>query len=514
MNARVHADGPALTAARGRFAGRAWLVDLGCLAAGVSLVLAFAPFGVFPLAVVAPAVLFLAWLHASPARAAWRGWLFGMGQLGVGVAWIQESFQFSQVSAPLAWLLTGLLVAYLALFSAAAGYLGVRLGGRSDARRLLLAWPALWVLAEWVRGWMLTGFTWLQLGYSQADSPLAGYLPIAGVYGTGWVVAVSAGLLLYAVRGGGRARWLGAGGAVALWVAGGLLVTYPWTRPAGDPLPVALIQGNVPQHLKWRREQRPRTLERYLSLTRRHPEARLIVWPETALPGFAHRFEPFLAALGEEVGAQGIGLILGAPEQDTATGRYYNAVMAVGDGGGTYRKRHLVPFGEFLPLKGLLGDVVDFMGIPMSDFSAGDRNAPPVLRVAGHTVGITICYEAAFGAEVLGALPESGLLVNVSNDAWFGDSLGPHQNLEITRVRALETGRPLLRATNTGITAIIGPDGRVQARVPQFEVATLAGEVRPMSGRTPYSFTGDLPTLIVLAALVAAPAVAGRRRPG
>ncbi len=491
--------------------------DLLALASGAALPLAFAPFGWYPLAVVAPALLFIAWGGASARRVLWRGWLFGLGMFGVGVSWVHESFQFSAVGPPLSVVLTvglvGLLALYPALTGAVDGSLGhSRMSTAARTRvRLLLVLPAAWVLVEWFRGWFLTGFTWLQLGYSQVDAPLGALLPVVGVYGVGAAVAVSAGLAALAVGERGRARvgWVSA--LAALWLGAGALAGVHWTAAAGEPLRVALIQGNLSQDIKWLPEQREPTLERYLGLTRAHWQADVVVWPETALPGFYAEFRPFLERLTGEARAHDTDLLIGVPMRAPHTERYYNSVVALGGRPSAYHKRHLVPFGEYLPLRPVLGGVVDLLAIPMSDFSPGPQRQP-LLEVAGYPVGVSVCYEAAFASEVMEALPQARLLVNVSNDAWFGDSLAPHQNLEIARARARESGRPLLRATNTGISAVIGPLGTVEARAPQFQAAVVTHEVTPMGGRTPYVRFGDYPTLIG-AVLALAAGVLLLRRP-
>nr|VFK28214.1 MAG: apolipoprotein N-acyltransferase [Candidatus Kentron sp. MB]VFK32375.1 MAG: apolipoprotein N-acyltransferase [Candidatus Kentron sp. MB]VFK75858.1 MAG: apolipoprotein N-acyltransferase [Candidatus Kentron sp. MB] len=505
------------------------------LGAGLLMPFAFAPFGVYGLTIVALALLFGSVAGVGPGRALWRGWLFGVAMFGVGVFWIHESFQFASVALPLALLLTGGLIGVLALYPGLFGVLAAWLWRRwvSDSRWPSVVWrgggallvlPAVWVVLEWVRGWLLSGFPWLQVGYAHIDSPLAGLAPVLGVYGISWAVAVSAGCLLLAVwllfPGGGRqgcrvgARVAGLAALVllvaGLWGGCVWLSERAWTSP-GRTLQVALIQGNVPQDRKWLASARLPTLRRYLSLTRRELGRDLVVWPETALPGLYGEFAGFVAGLRAEARAKGTDVLLGAPTL-RASGRYYNSVAALTAAGEAfYHKGHLVPFGEYLPMAGVLRGVVDFLQIPMSDFSPGGRRE--VLSAAGERVGVSVCYEASFGRDVLPLLPEATLLVNVSNDAWFGDSLGPHQNLQMARMRARESGRYLLRATNTGISALIDDKGEVQARAPQFEVAVVTGEVKGMSGITPYARYGDwMVALAAMAVLALAWVMGGLRR--
>ena len=484
--------------------------DIAVLIAGAALPLAFAPFGFWPLAPISVAVLFYVWLESPHSRALWRGWLYGVGMFGVGVSWVVESFQYGFAPLPIAVVLTGVFVAFLALFPAILGYLVRRFARGPRWVTLYLVLPAGWIVCEWVRASFLTGFTWLQLGYSQLDTPLAGLFPLVGVYGVGFGVALSAAVLV-GLRGMGRAWVCCALVVLGLWGASAVLRTTHWTQPGAQPLAVALVQGNIPQEIKWAPEQLKPTLDLYVAKTREHWAADLVVWPETALPGTLNRFELFLAALGDEARANATDLLLGVPEIDAASREYFNSVVSVGARSGRYRKYHLVPFGEYLPLKPVFQPIVDALGIPVSNFSHGPLEQP-LLEVAGQKVGVSICYEAAFGNEIIRALPQAALLVNVSNDAWFGDSIAPHQHLEIARARALETGRYMVRATNTGISAFIGPRGELLSRTEQFETMSLDATVFPMTGATWYVRLGDTPVLLSMLALLGVAALLARHR--
>jgi apolipoprotein N-acyltransferase len=294
------------------------------------------------------------------------------------------------------------------------------------------------------------------------------------------------------------------GAFAALWLAAGLLALVEWSEPAGRPITASLVQGNVPQNLKWRPEQRGLTIDLYTRLSREHwKTSDVVVWPETALPAYYHQAEEFLRGLANDANGNGADLVLGLPVMEGQEyGRYYNSVVRVGETPQFYHKNHLVPFGEYIPLKSALGGLLDILQVPMADFSRGGA-AQPLLDVAGHKTGVSICYEDAFGEEVIRGLPEAELLINVSNDAWFGDSLAPHQHLQMARLRAQETARPMLRATNNGVSALIDHRGRLLAVSPQFEVFVLKGEVQPRRGATPYVLTGNAPVLLwVLTGLV------------
>lgn len=477
--------------------------DFAALAAGATLPLAFAPFGLFPLAWLAPAALFLLWLEGSAARAAWRGFLFGLGMFGVGVSWVYVSLHnYGYMPVPLAGLATLLFVAGLALYPALLGYLQARFCDRARPLHVLLALPALWTLFEWWRGWFLTGFPWLNLGYSQPDTALAGFAPWTGVYGVSLACALAAGLLAQSWRSPEKflRRYLPA--LLAIFAGGWLAGRMEWTEPAGAPIEAALVQGNVPLALKWQPAYRKPILDRYRALSARAPQARLVVWPEAAIPARLDEVDPrYLTALQQEGMARGADLLIGVVE---GRGReHYNSVVVLGGNVTSYRKQHLVPFGEFLPLPGLFRWLLDSLHIPMSDFSTGPPDQPP-LTAAGQKIGVSVCYEDAFGEEVIRQLPGATLLVNVSEDAWFGDSFAPHQRLQMARLRALETGRPMLRAANTGPSAAIDHRGRVLARSPQFEAFVLRATVEPRQGTTPYVRWGNVPLVLSLGALLSA----------
>jgi apolipoprotein N-acyltransferase len=473
-------------------------------AAGALAVLAFAPFGWFPLAALSLATAYGLLAGQTPRRAFWVGWAYGIGLMGFGVFWIRISLnEFGNMAAWLAHLLTFLFVLGMGFYYGLAGWLVARLSARSAVAGALLVFPGVWVLAEWVRGWLFTGFPWLAVGYSQIDAPLAGYAPLAGVYGLSLAVALSGGLLWVAVVRSGRARAVAIAGLVLLWFAGLLIGRVEWTRPQGEPLRATVVQANVQQSLKWDPESRIPTLRAYVELTRASLDSDLIVWPETAVPDFLHQVRnAFITPLSEEVREAGAELVLGIPVLDLGTGDYYNGLIAIGSSEDLYFKRHLVPFGEFLPFKAWLGPLAEAFEVPMSDFSAGTA-ARPLLRVGPHRVGASICYEDAFPAEVAQAPPDAAYLINVSNDAWFGDSLAPHQHLEIARMRARENERALVRATNTGISAIMDHRGRVLGVVPAFERGVFTAAIQPRAGATPFARAGNGPVVLIALLMLA-----------
>ena len=472
--------------------------------AGLLAVFGFAPFGIFPLTVFSLAVLFTQWLRAENARtAAWIGWLFGFGLFGAGIGWIYIALHdYGEMPFILALLATALFAAFLALFPAAVGYAQARLQAPIWIR-LTLVMPALWALVEWLRGLIFTGFPWLTMGYSQvAASPLAGYAPLLGVYGVSLVVAVSAGLfsLLWVARWSkqGKVAWT----VVAmLWIVGVILHEVEWTQPQGEPIKVSLAQGNIPQDMKFREDMLVGTLETYRKLVQQS-DARLIILPETALPLPRREIpENYAAILHDHVRKNGGDIIIG--EFENEHGFYYNSVFTLGTAESqSYRKNHLVPFGEFIPLRPVLGWLINgVLNIPMGDLARGGIAQPP-LNVAGQKVAVNICYEDAFGEEIIRPLPAATLLVNVSNDAWYGNSHAAMQHNQLSQMRALETGRMMLRATNTGVTSIIGRSGRILQMLPQHEEGLLTGEVQGYVGSTPYVRWGNGMVLSFLAAML------------
>jgi apolipoprotein N-acyltransferase len=481
---------------------------LAAAAAGALSVAGFGDAGLFALPILALAALAWLWSCApSPARAAWLGLAFGAGHFLVGVSWVYVSLHdFGMMPAPLAALATLLFCLYLALFPAAVGALQALLRV-PPAARLLLAMPALWALSEWTRGGLFTGFPWLALGYSQVGGPLEGLFPVAGVYGASFAAALAAGALALAAARKPRGLAIAATAVAAVLAASQLALRAEWTRPDGAPVTVALLQGNVPQALKFVPGRFETTLETYAALAER-TRARLIVLPETAIPRFLHQVDPdYVERLAAIARRNGGDLLVGVPLRD-AEG-YYNAVVSLGTAPSQrYAKSHLVPFGEFVPPG--FGWIVHVLQIPMSDFSRGAAGARP-LAIAGQRVAPNVCYEDAFGEEIVRQLPEATLLVNVSNVAWFGDSLAPAQHLRISRARSLETGRYMLRATNTGVTAIVDDRGRVTARLPTFTEGVLEGTAQGRSGATPYVRTGNAGMLALAVLALAVAAALGRR---
>lgn len=481
-----------------------WAANLAVLAALVALLDACAARG------------------ASPRGLAGLGFAFGLGGFGAGLAWLYVSMHdYGGMPAPMAAAAVVLFAAYLALYPAAALGVWARWAAPRARGPRALALAGAWTAGELARGWVFTGFPWLALGYAQIDGPLDRIAPLAGVFGVSAGALLAAALLAAAIGPGtARARWLAATGLVVMLGTASLLPRAPGVRPAGPPLAVRLIQGNVAQDMKFRPD---RTLAAMQDYARRFVEGRatLTLLPETAWTVPWERTPaPVAAALAAHV-ARGHALAVGLPtvlppRSPGGEPRLANSVLMLragvpidpSDAGQRYDKHHLVPFGEFVP-PGLRW-FVDRMTIPLGDFA---RGAPvqPAFEVGGQRVAFNICYEDLFGEEIRRALPGpdgATVLANVSNLAWFGNSHALPQHLAISRMRSLETGRPMLRATNTGVTAAIDGEGRVLARLPVGVAGELDVVVQGTNGLTPFARLGHGP----LVALALAGLLVGARR--
>jgi apolipoprotein N-acyltransferase len=488
---------------------------LACaFALGAALNLAFAPFGWWPVAFFAPAGLFALIRGLPPRRAAWTGAWFGAGLFAFGTYWLYTCIHgFGLVPIWLTLLLQAALVAIMATYSALTCFFANRFWLKAGPTRDWLVLPGLWVLFEWLRGWLFSGFPWLAVGYSLIDSPLAGWAPLLGVYGTTWAAAyVGVALHVLLSQAVSPARRLCALAVLAaVFLVPVIAARHEWTHPTGPKFPVAAVQGAVSQDAKWQANNRDATIERYSELTAEAWGARLIVWPEAALPVLANDIPDYLHALQEAGRRHGADFAIGLVNHDTS-GHYFNGLLVMSDAGdGWYYKRHLVPFGEYFPVPAFVRSWMRLMSLPYDDMTPGTEDQP-ILSAAGQKLGLTICYEDAYGSAQLKVLRQATLLINVTNNAWYGDSSAPHQHLQIARTRALEAGRYLIRAANDGITAVIGPHGEIVARVPQFEEAVLKADVQPMTGLTPYARLGNYP--VVLGSCLLLGLAAWRRRRG
>lgn len=476
--------------------------DFCALLAGISFTLSFSPFDYAYFAPIALIFLIEACLKISPERAFLRGYLFGLGMFGLGVSWVFVSIHhFGGAPLGVSILLTVLFVAFWALFPGLAALLATTIPVNTENSRILV-FPFIWMLTEYLRGnWILDGFPWLQIVYSQLESPMGGYIPLLGPYGTGLLITVTSSMILILFRNRSH-RLLISSSLMILWGTGFVLKSHQWTHPIGSPIQVALIQGNIPQDQKWRPEFRQSTLMQYKAMTELHWGADLIVWPETAIPAWLDEVsDGFIVPLSIEARRHNTDLIVSVPAHGRSAEEKFNAVITLGSNEEMYRKVHLLPFGEYLPWQPFSGMILNNLTIRLGIFTPGNKKQP-LLKAGGYPFIASICYEDAFSDRAIAGLPEGAYLVNVTNDGWFGNSIEPHQHMQMARMRAMETGRFLLRATNTGLTGIVAPDGGIKHQAPLFKATTLTGKISPMGGMTPYAKLGDKPIVYFIAAIL------------
>ncbi len=493
---------------------RHWQRELGpsllALFAGSLITLSLAPYDIWPAAILS-CCLYMALLRDCPVRlAVWRGWLFGVGMFGTGISWVYVSIhEHGHASVLLALSLTTLFCAAMALLHALFAWVYVRFL-RHLMAGMLLGFPALWVLFEWLRSWFLTGFPWLYIGYSTLDTWAQGWVPVIGVFGVSLLCAFSASCIYLAYMRRHVQAYLVYGTMIAsIWLIGWQLQQAKWVAAASaTPLSVGIVQPNIPQELKWQREYYEPTLALYQSMTEPLLGMDIILWPESAIPNYYQRSGEFLLPLASKARKQGSALIIGIPWQVEGSPNYHNSIVAMGNGSGQYHKQRLVPFGEYVPLESLLRGLIAFFNLPMSGFSPGPANQQPILA---HDFRLSpfICYEIVYPELVRKYAQQADLMITISNDSWFGSSIGPLQHLQMARMRALENGRYLIRGTNNGISAIIDEHGTVLTQSPQFERLNLVGEAQVMLGATPYSRIGSLPVIVLCWVLLGLVLVAG-----
>lgn len=484
------------------------------LLAGVLLTFGFAPFHIWPL-VPAGIILWLSLLaHKTPTgkQAFVLGWVFGLGWFGAGISWVHVSIeQFGGLPLIGSLGLMLLLCAYLALFPGLFAWLLTRF---FPVKLWPLAAPALWFVIEWLRSWLLTGFPWLSVGYSQLGSPLAGWFPLIGESGVSALLILLCTCLVLAIS---NKQWLRPILVSAVLLVSGLVLNkVPWSQLTGETVSIALVQGNIKQALRWVPEQDTPTMQKYLQLSAPlWAKHQIVIWPEAAIP----KLEPVALDYLQQVDAlaadNGSALVTGIVNYRFDTRQAFNSIIALGnkrpgDNHGHYQylhsnrfsKHHLLPIGEFIPMEDWLRGLAPIFDLPMSSFTRGTYQQSNIL-VNGHDLAPALCFEIAFPRQVGANLyPDTDFILTLSNDAWFGDSHGPAQHLQIAQARAKEFGMPVLRATNNGITAIVNHQGKIIAQAPQFADAVLSHQVAKAEGKTPYRKWRDKPMwVLVLASL-------------
>ena len=504
------------------------------LVAGAIYPLGFAPFGYFSVALLSVLGFFLL-LAQRPHLAPWSALAFGFGKYLVGISWVYVSInQYGSAPPLLAGILVLLFVAVMALFCWPIGLVYRRLHSANEYLNGLV-FIALWLIIEWSLTWLLTGFPWLFLGYGAIDSVLAGVAPVAGVSAIsalGLVSMMGVGLVVRFWVEGGRGQTLVPGLALFIlpWIIGLSLSSVTWVQPLGQ-YSVALVQGNLDQSVKWEQDKQAANVRKHIELSAAHWDVDLIVWPEFAVTLYGAQAQQAVDFLQTQGLASQTNVITGIPTLErlprTEAGRsynIYNTAQGYGLAQGGFAKYHLVPFGEFVPLESWLRGLIEFFDLPMSGLTRGalqqnniilslpasvsETDATSKGQLLANTVAnesqnevqvaIGICYEIAYGNSMRRRAEEAGVMLTISNDTWFGGSIGPHQHMQIARMRALENGRWLLRGTNNGVTAIVNAQGEMVAQLPQFGAAVLRGEFAVMQGRTPYNRLGDWPMLLLM----------------
>lgn len=485
--------------------------------AGAIFMLSLAPYGYWIIAFISPAALYALLLGPmSNKRAFIIGEAYGMGLWCVGAFWLYTSIhEYGDIAMPLALLAIAVMGLGMGLFHAVMALIFNRFVGKQP-----LAFAALWVFQEWLKTWLFTGFPWLFVGYAFTEQYwLSSLAPVAGVFAVSFVAALLSASLVEVIR--RRAGYLV---ITALFLAlsiGLWLVNPAWTQPKANAenLKVSLIQGNIPQDLKWLTEYKYKTLEIYAQLSSTEWDQDLIIWPESSIPMLQTEAWPFINEVVKVAKETDTTWVTGIPYEDVEAyneqnadqnlennqgyAPFYNSVIALGtEGEGLYKKQNLVPFGEYIPFKGVLDLFPNLAGSQdIRDYSRGPANQSP-LKVRGHNLGSAVCYEVAYPDTTRRNAYNTDFLLTISNDAWFGTSAGPLQHLQMVQMRSLETGRWFMRATNTGVTAIIDHEGKIVARAPQFERTVLRGEVQSRTGTTPYVKYGNTPILIIIGSLL------------
>jgi len=457
------------------------------ISAGILLTLSFSPFDYYYCCFIAIVLFKFCLNNTKPQQAMIIGLLFGLGLFGSGVSWVYVSMMLGGNGfSIIPFIMTLLFCSFWALFPVLFAYLYVKF----QTNNLFDNWSfaTFWLFVEYIKGeWVLDGFPWMQVAYSQVDSPLAGYIPIFGSYGTGFIVVFISALLATTIQ---KKQLLLFIFIVGIFVTGYFLNQIDWVKRTGTPFKATLIQGNIAQKDKWQADNKNKTLKQYYDDTKEHWDSDLIIWPETAIPAYyAEVKDNYLLTLNDDAVRHKAAVVISLPYRGEQN-NLYNSVFVIGEGAGVYKKIHLLPFGEYLPWQPLSGYLLSYLDVRLGQFSRGEQKQT-LLTAAGYQFVTSICYEDAFGQLSIDQIKDAKFLVNVTNDGWFDGSIEPYQHMQIARMRALEAGRYLLRATNTGVTAIVSEKGKVIKVAPITERTTISAMVQPLQGLTPYAKVGD-----------------------
>lgn len=480
-----------------------WLARIICALLGAITPLSFAPYNEWFISIISIAIFAGILNKAYSGKAFFLLTLaFGLGYFGTGVSWVFVSiYYFGSAPFPLAILLTSVFVSFVATFFALPFY---ALTWCKPSLRLLLGIPMLWVFSEWVRTWIFTGFPWLFVGYSHTNTLLSGWAPVGGVLLLSlWSVCSSCILAaLFCRQLSIQKALLSAICALSIWLGGWGLQSIVWTQAIDDEITVGMVQPNIPQHLRWTPEYQKIIPERLHSLSEPLWGKDWIIWPEGAIHNVYHSSLDFIESTAQLANAHNSTVISGViydlpRDEENSRQRYFNSMVSIGNSEGVYHKQRLVPFGEYVPLEDWIRGLITFFDLPFSVISSG-TDKQDHLRIGNYLLANAICYEIAYPALVATQAANAHVLLTVSNDAWFGDSIGPLQHFQMARMRAIEIGRYIIRGTNNGVSAIIQPNGTVQVEGKQFIETYVEGKVIPMTGTTPFMLWKNTLILSVL----------------
>ena len=474
-----------------------WQQCMIALIAGCLVPFSFAPFNIWPLSIVALVVLALLIKDQSLKHVLWRCWFFGVGMYIVGVSWIYVSISgFGGAPAPLAAFLVIIFVFSMAAFFSAPFYIFGRWFNRHKLG-LIVALPAIWLISEWLRTWLLTGFPWLFIGYSDLNNWLSGWAPVVGVMGLSLLTAFTAGWIAEAIYNPKKSTYLIVTGflVAGIWIVGFALQNQEWTAVSKNPTTIAIVQPNISQEEKWQADFRASTEDLLRANTEPLWGHKIIIWPEAAVTKLYSQALPFLNEINRKASDTGSGLITGIIFDDQEKDVYYNSVVTFGTAIGIHHKRRLVPFGEYVPIEALR-NLIEFFNLPTSIISLGPEEQHS-LKVDEILISPSVCYEVAFPDLIAKNALDSQLLLSVSNLGWFGDSLGRHQFMQMAQMRALETQRYHAYSTNNGPSAIFDRKGEITARTNAFEQTVLSSEIFTVTGSTPFMRFGSLPLVVI-----------------
>ncbi len=469
---------------------------------GLLLSLGFAPFHLPGLAFLSLALLFLQLSSSTPKKGLIKGFWFGVGFLGLGTSWVYNSVHiYGNMNFFVSLLLTALFVSAYSLYFAIFGWLFTTLSHRLSKTIAPFIFGSLWFFIEYARATWLTGFPWLLVGFGQIDSPLKHLLPIFGVLGVSGITALLGGILGLAIQKDTPKRFVWLGLFVLCLLLPNTLASIHWTTTQSEPLSIRVIQANLAMRDKWDAQFYDR-IQTYYSraIEKALPKADLVILPESAIPMPSHYASEFLDPVHTKALAQKKGVLLGMPHPNREDNtRYHNALLALGDAHGAYLKRHLVPFGEYIPKPFL--NITQRLGLPDPHMATGASQQAPI-QFKQYRIAALICYELAYPHLIRTTLPASDLIVSLSDDGWFGHSFAMHQHLQMAQALSKQTGKYQVFANNNGRSALIDANGTLINSLPAFEQGTLKGRIYPASGQTPWANYGIQPAVILFGMLL------------